>query len=44
MDLQTEKIELTKRLLETEDGSLLLEVKTVLKTMKKTFGTICHNM
>lgn len=37
MDLQTEKIELAKRLLETEDESLLREVKTVFENHEKDF-------
>ena len=37
MDLQTEKIELAKRLLETEDVSVLLQIKEVFESNDKDF-------
>ena len=37
MDLQTEKIELAKRLLDTEDEALLEEVKAVFESREKDF-------
>ena len=37
MDLQTEKIELAKRLLETEDESVLLQIKEVFDSHEKDF-------
>jgi hypothetical protein len=37
MDLQTEKIELAKRLLETEDESVLLQIKEVFESHDKDF-------
>ena len=37
MDLQTEKIELAKRLLETEDESVLLQIKEVFDSHDKDF-------
>jgi hypothetical protein len=37
MDLQTEKIELTKRLLETDDESVLLQIKEVFNSHDKDF-------
>ena len=43
MDVQTEKIELAKRLLETDDEAILLQMK-FLKTTTRIFGTICLNM
>ncbi|HZY35222.1 MAG TPA: hypothetical protein VFE53_01160 [Mucilaginibacter sp.] len=37
MNLQTEKIELAKRLLETEDESVLLQIKEVFESHDKDF-------
>jgi len=37
MDLQTEKIELAKRLLETENQSVLLQIKEVFDSHEKDF-------
>jgi len=37
MDLQAEKIELAKRLLETEDESVLLQIKEVFDSHEKDF-------
>jgi len=37
MDLQTEKIELAKRLLETEDEAVLLQIKEVFDNREKDF-------
>jgi len=39
MDLQTEKIELAKRLLETEDEAVLLQIKEVFDNSDKDFWT-----
>jgi len=44
MNLQAEKIELAKRLLETEDESVLLQIKRFLKAMTRISGTIFLNM
>ncbi|WP_295668044.1 hypothetical protein [uncultured Mucilaginibacter sp.] len=38
MDLQAEKIELVKRLLETDDESVLLQVREVFENHDKDFG------
>jgi predicted transcriptional regulator len=37
MDTQTEKLELVKRLLDTDDESVLQEVKTVFENQEKDF-------
>ena len=37
MDVQTEKIELARRLLETDDQSVLLQIKEVLESNSKDF-------
>jgi len=37
MDLQTEKIELAKRLLETDDESVLLQIKEVFDSYDNDF-------
>lgn len=39
MDIQTEKIALVKRLLDTDDEAILIQVKEVLRTAKKISGT-----
>jgi hypothetical protein len=39
MDIQTEKLELVKRLLDTDDESVLQEVKTVFENHEKDFWT-----
>jgi len=37
MDVQTEKIELAKRLLETNDEALLLQIKEIFESSDKDF-------
>lgn len=37
MDIQAEKIELVKRLLDTEDEAVILEVKNVFESHEKDF-------
>ena len=37
MDVQTEKIELAKRLLETEDEAILIQIKKVFENHDKDF-------
>ena len=44
MDIQNEKLALVKRLLDTDDESVLKQVKIFSKVMKKIFGMICPNM
>jgi hypothetical protein len=45
MDIQTEKILLVKRLLDTDDKAILQQVKEVFKNItKKIFGTTCPKM
>ena len=39
MDVQTEKIALAKRLLETDDESILLQIKEVFESQDKDFWT-----
>jgi len=44
MDIQAEKIELVKRLLDTDDESVLQEVKAFSNRMRRISGMICLNM
>ena len=43
MDLQTEKIELAKRLLETDDESVLRQIKKVFESHDKDFWSDLPN-
>jgi hypothetical protein len=41
LNVQTEKIALAKRLLETDDEAVLLEIKEVFESHERIFRTTC---